>query len=319
MTKAGASQGNQSRQYLFEQQSRSGHRSDSDIQHDLTVFKSRLEIADNASQVAENGELGELLYHFVKWHQANINWYVARITRERQLRNGFIGLSILLLAAIPLAVLFIGQFMTGTGTSGAGAGSAPVTVTAQLTAVLTSIIAVHRTLTSWFEKRRVVSHFHQASSTLKEAVWSFESKWKGRWSELLENFKTDLQTAIAAARRTVDKEEKAYFATQMELPEMDLAAALKSARTHAVDIVAAHESPELAARRRRESKSDEIRVLEAEIEARAAQIKRKTDTRAGVKDATRLAAIDADIERLETQIEDKWISLAIKRAELEAI
>jgi hypothetical protein len=70
---------------------------------------------------------------------------------------------------IPLIIFYIGEASTSTGN-----------VTAQVTALLTGLLAVHKSLSSWLDKRKVIGNFWKAESDLKTKLYAFEDKWKGK-------------------------------------------------------------------------------------------------------------------------------------------
>ena len=305
--------------YQFESIGRlTSHRKSDVTVNEYGIFLGRLGLVESDVE-----DFKQDLMNFVSLHQANILWYVTRLKKELKNRRWFFISSVALLALVPIAIIAIGALAAEMS-----AGS-PGTITAQITAVLTGFIGVHRALSSWMDKRQLIGHFHKASASLKEILYSIEEKWGGKAkdenSELNEDFIKDIKQGIESARKIVKKEEEDYFARQESIPSIDLAAAIKAAGKDAASLVATHRAPALEKLEKQlsnlveklkvsQENQEAIMVLNAEINTLKSFQARDREELAEATDDLRKTKLRNRIDDLQVKIDGKITELGKLRA-----
>jgi hypothetical protein len=88
--------------------------------------------------------------------------------------------------------------------------------------MLTGLLAVHKSLSSWLDKRKVIGNFWKAESDLKTNLYAFEDKWKKHAvdvsiengvtiNKLKEEFLKELRAATLVARAILQDEQSKFF------------------------------------------------------------------------------------------------------------
>lgn len=281
----------------------------------LRDFKKRLEIADDVELTRDHRNL--LLEFILNFHKL-ISYYQQRRKKENSLRWGFTFLSLFLLAAIPCLIYWVTFYQSDEIHAGI--------VVSQLTAVLTGLISVQKSISSWLDKRKIVGNFWKAESELKTKLYTFEDKWKGQAfvistnatiKTLKESFLIEVKVAIADSRAIVQEEQSKFFEAQI-YPSIDLGDVLKSAGITAKDIVTAHAAPppkesselELIKKRNQELEAAKHRVtqLKKEIEQWTILIEQKRKQLADnptmhkeVADAIKSAIVAQETKRMSAE------------------
>lgn len=238
-------------QYSF-QKSRS-RRGPTDGNSDFTALKKNLNLDDTKHKE----ELRALYTHF----PCNISWYRQKIWKERILQCVFMIVSVAFLAAIPIVVYLLTQPDSDDGDR---LGFAAANVTAQLTAVLTGLIAFHNFLSQWFVTRNGIASFHNASATLQTALYGFEDKWRDK--DKGDDFKKAVDEQVAFARNVVSQEQAEYFNRLATIPQIDIGAALSTAGQAAVGIVGRHGYTTPQEKVAYKTSLDELKVKQALVE-----------------------------------------------------
>ncbi|HEX8874319.1 MAG TPA: hypothetical protein VF780_06785, partial [Nitrosospira sp.] len=208
------------------------------------------------------------LVNFILSYHKTISRYNELRDRENRWRILFTGISLILLMAIPLIIFHIGEASAGTGN-----------ITAQVTALLTGLMAVHKSLSSWLDKRKVIGNFWKAESDLKTKLYAFEDKWKDKATQdaagnpgaahtLKDDFLSEARTAIVEARAIVQDEQSKFFDTLI-YPSIDLGEMLKDTGDRAKALVSANISPELEQRNKQRQAKE---ALEAKIAEQRSKI-----------------------------------------------
>jgi hypothetical protein len=175
-------------------------RTPADAEHALSVFAMRLGIPD--SMVVREVLLDPLQHYVIEVH-LNIDWYVRRIERERRLQLLFTVFSVVLLIGIPPLIALLSQI-----------GKDALNTAAVVTAMITGILAIHKTLAAWLDKRALFGHFWRTSAELKEVLYSFEQTWAGRavtGQTVQPDFLLAMQSDIARGREIVRAERQGFY------------------------------------------------------------------------------------------------------------
>ncbi len=233
--------------YDFEQASAKAFRGGSKAEQDCQKMISRLNLKDEMN--GPIGTLGPLFKEYVTEIQRNIVWYQSKLWRERLKRAWYIIFSFALLITVPIFVVFIPELVqrfVATGNDPTVQNVTAQNVTAQLTAVLTSLLALHRTVSTWLDKRKVAGRWAQTSAQLKELVWSFHREWDPR--DITPAVKGELEKRLRddiAKARKLTSDEQVFFFENMSYPNIDIASVLKSSRAAAEQIVTDNASAEI--------------------------------------------------------------------------
>jgi len=107
---------------------------------------------------------------FMTHHHLAIMRYQTLLNREKNYRAFFIGFSFVLLAFVPVCIFLLSKYLAGSSSN----------VIAQITAMLTGLLAVQKALSSWLDKRVIIGNFYRAQSVLKSNLYTFEDQWRGK-------------------------------------------------------------------------------------------------------------------------------------------
>ena len=92
-----------------------------------------------------------------------------------------------------------------------------------LTAIIAGVFAFYRGISAWADMRVVAAALSEASSKLKEAVYTFEQTWDQELKLAIwpDEFLLAAEAATNGARRTVHNEQNIYF-KNLSYPSFDL-------------------------------------------------------------------------------------------------
>lgn len=179
------------------------------------------------SRLGRENEIPEKLLRpllgFVTEHHLNIQYYQDQLRKRRCRRFCLFVGSCVLLVLVPVLIANMHSER-----------SWDKVAIAQVTALLTGLIAVHRTVSSWMDQRNLVSLFWNAASDLKQALYTFEGKWRGMTRE--QGFAEALREGTAAAREVVIAEQKQFFSTTA-YPSVNLLNVLRASTTDVQDLM----------------------------------------------------------------------------------
>lgn len=304
--------------YKFEEMVRKQTvRTPEDAEQALATFATRLAIPET---MAAREELIDVLRHYVIEVHLNIDWYVRRLERERRLQLMFTAFSVVLLIGIPPLIALLSKIDRDTASTAA-----------VITAMITGILAIHKTLAAWLDKRQLFGHFWRTSAELKEVLYSFEQTWadkavQGGVAPL--EFLQAVQTDIARARQIVRAERQGFYdiyqspafdvfqrlndalgqgqmlSQQLRLPSMDQRAAREQSATQ-------RKQGAEAARRRKLELEAEIQGLQRLVEAQKQEL-----TRA---DEVARARMEQNIELLHQGVDQARREMVKVEAELVAL
>lgn len=170
----------------------------------------------NEAAKKDHDRLLKALNNFVLANHRAANWYSKASRERRRGRENFARKQIILLFVLPLAVFAI-SFIP----------SAEMGV-AQLTVILSGILAAVRVRAEWIQKSFAESNFAQAASELKEKIYTFEAEWAGKafkgWV-VNAQFEEAVLDGIRDAKLIVRKQRDSYF-KESAPPEVDIVASL---------------------------------------------------------------------------------------------
>lgn len=283
--------------------------------HALDTFSSRLGIAKTPASLAD------LLREYVIEVQLNIDWYVRRLERERFMQWLFTAFSVVLLIGIPPLIAWLSQ-RDDTKT---------VWTAAQITAMITGILAIHKTLAAWVDKRQLFGHFWRTSAELKELLYSFEQRWHGKAlseSEPNPEFVQAVQADIARARQIVRQERQGFY-DLFQSPSFDVFQRLNDAFSHGQALGQQFRSPALDERAAREQDTvqrkqsiEAVQRRKYELEAQihgSERLARELEAGLASADGATRARIEQNIEILHQNIDQARRDLIKVEAELAAL
>ena len=285
----------------------------------LDAFTARLGI------VRTPAALKDLLREYVIEVQLNIDWYVRRLERERLMQWMFTVFSVVLLIGIPPLIAWLSH----------RDDAKTVWTAAQITAMITGILAIHKTLAAWVDKRQLFGHFWRTSAELKELLYSFEQRWHGKatsgpesTAEPSPEFVQALQADVARARQIVRQERQGFY-DLYQSPAFDVFQRLNDAFGHGQALGQQFRSPALDDRAVREQDAtqrkqsiESVQRRKREIEAQIQGCERLARELAvdlgGAGNAGR-ARIEQNIEILHQNIDQARRDLIKVDAELTAL
>ena len=191
-----------------------------------------------------------LIESFLKANIRNIEWYTKRIAREGFYRNVYNALTILLIIAIPLIIFFVTKWIAKKE------NGVIIELSGLLTALISSVLALHKLITSWVDKRKFRAHFMRAKVKLKNILYKLEDNFgvdniQGEGDQLKlkvtlldEAFIDALEVGLTKSREIVDEETLNYFEMQSN-PGFDIAGALQSSAAATSGLLSAFKSKKL--------------------------------------------------------------------------
>ena len=303
--------------YKFEA-SNPSYGSEADVKADTKVFKSRLFISDDATNLDKVDE--GLLRRFVIANHRAADWYNQARDKRRESKKNYEKGRIALLAIIPIGVLAI-TFIPGIEADAA-----------IIPALLTGIIAAVRASSVWMEAKFAASNFASAASLLKERIYAFENEWRGKdLSEEIQAkaFNQALEDGVKEAREIAKKQRQDYF-TNSAPPSINIMQSLAAAKIDAAALLKSYQSPkltqalkdqeeEIAARKLNTQGLIETTRITALINARSQLIKEKELLLSTEQDENRKQYLKSFIKTLLASQQADEVTLLKKTAELAAM
>lgn len=173
----------------------------------------------------------EIIDEFLIQYCSNIEWYQKRQARENNYRKLYNILSIALMILIPAGIFIVSLLFSKSNVE---------LVSSSIATILTSVLAIHKTFSSWIEKRKLNTLFHSAASKLKTRLYELEEEWNSRLAFVGQNneiqfnpeFLKGLKDGIKYARSVLDEEKQAYYEL-IAFPKIELSSLLKSSQSEA--------------------------------------------------------------------------------------
>ena len=271
--------------YSFEKTgSDPAHRHITDCSPDFQALVQRLGLAKDAEvssspdqSSAVSDELKTALINFVTQHHANIKWYQSKIWRELSLRYLYFVLSLVLLAVIPIAIYvlsldkapaFVQSILPFTRSANDANTLVNGSNASAITAALSGLIAFHRGVTAWLDKRQLVALYSKTRAQLKTAVYTFEHDWgpshrDAAYTELA--LINALNDAAEAALTIVSAEQDAHYEIEAA-PTFGLDDLLSAATSKAGTLTTALSYKQSQLEKDRDQAARTVRELQGQIE-----------------------------------------------------
>ena len=206
------------RQYLFEREHDPRKRTRKDAIADAKVLLYRLLVTDDEEPETPpaapvmNFEERNLLVRYCLETTLNIRWYEWKNAKERRWRTGLTVFTVVVGLAVLVMILLIPWLSAQETTSWLDYA------VAQLGFLALGCLGILELVVTTLDTRERIRIFWQASSELKQQVYSFESQWKGRavdaqTNHLLPEFVKALSEAVESARKLVRAEREQFFTT----------------------------------------------------------------------------------------------------------
>ena len=271
------------------------------LDNQILTFCKRISIQEQYNKMPDADK--RLLYVLGYENIMNIIWYKNHIWKEQLWRVLYFSISLTLLLALPIVIWCITfKFIPNLDNPKAiGTGE---TIIAILSIILTSILAIHKFISSWLEKRKFLSQFYQTFTELKNILFRIENDWKDgkaidvSTNELSDDFKISLNQAISDSRKLVAIETKQYFET-LSYPNIDISSLLSNSSTSAISLITNFKSKKLDLEKLRkevEFKQDAIKQTLLEIKNLEIEVKIKKE---------KVAALEIDKDNKSKSLVEK--------------
>lgn len=243
-----------------------------DSQSNLATLDKRLNVADSLGQSTIAFKVKSLLTVL----NGNIEWYADRISKQRVWLKTYNVSTVVLIITIPILILCLttDSKTFSFGLLKDGATSSPESFASVAVAILTSLLGLHKVISSWMDKRKLLGVFHEASSGLKMKLYAFEDEWNSRQiyitgstQQVEQEFDDAVEKVIEEGRAIANEERKKYFET-LESPSIDLANIFTSSFTAASGLLKNFQSKRFQRK---------LAELEEEVKADAEQRKLRTE------------------------------------------
>jgi hypothetical protein len=263
--------------YSFESRGRTFLRDTQSAQAERKKIAARLGFSEQIPSTLFDEQLRQLALHC----NLSILWYENKLAREVRARRWYFAISVGLLLVIPIALCLIAHY-------DAASGHPAAAVTAQLSAVLAGLLAFHRGISAWLDRRQVVGAYSKAASDLKTILYEFEQTWDQKATDANNAiaFTLAIRQAVAKSRDVVRIETAAYYQT-LSYPSLDLGSLAKSSALDASQLIQTFGSSLFAVPNVTAARLEQLRSKVRELDAQL-QRARSTNDAAAVVALTRI-------------------------------
>jgi hypothetical protein len=151
-------------------------------------------------------------------------WYEHRYGRAKLKVYAYIALNCALIIGLPLGLIGLGKLADGKSAVGQSAA-----ITSQIVGVLTGILALQKTLATWYASQQRYAAWYKAATDLKSLYYGLVQAWAGKAAGSPVDFAAALATATAAGRKTIDDEQLDFY-QKLAMPSFDVLDMLTSTR-----------------------------------------------------------------------------------------
>ena len=271
----------------------------------FNTFISNLDLGDPPPSVPAT----RLLKRFVAVNHVGAKWYSDQLKIEIDKQNRFFWTSVVLLVAIPLIILVLPKTLSDE--------MSPSAIGAQVTAFLTGLIGLHRSISQWLSQRKLIEPYWRARSDLLDIIYTTETDWGGRdrskktyvdsaeataagkvVGDLKPEILEALMKGVEDGRKIVRTQMDAYF-KNYSLPTIDLVKELKQNAADAGKLYELFRPPEIVA-----------------AEARAAAAAKKEAEIDGLEgDLAGIRAVLAELDKEENELNTRKSKSGITKEE----
>jgi hypothetical protein len=211
----------------------------------------------------------------------NISWYQQRLKKEMRARRGYFFVSLSMLLLIPLVIFVISRSTSATPAAGSATAGQATLVAAQLSALLTGLLAFQRGISAWLDRRQVVGGYSKASSDLKTILYTFEQTWDSMATNPVHatEFAAAIRAATFQCRQVVTSETDSFYQT-LSYPTLDIGSLVKSASADATTIVKTFAPADAAADALAAASIESLRQKVDALDAQLTQARSKGDSNA---------------------------------------
>lgn len=166
----------------------------------------------------------------------NAKWCYDKAKRETLLKRMFFLVSLALVFFLPMFVFALPEIVPAlwalvlSSPPDVRPGGDVEVVAAQVMAVLTGLMGLHRTIGSWLGQRQLAAAYWETRSRLAEVIYTVESEW-GDMAEdekvnpstnrLLQKLQQSLRKGIIEGRQIMSEHTASYY-QNFRLPEVDV-------------------------------------------------------------------------------------------------
>jgi hypothetical protein len=144
-------------------------------------------------------------------------WYQSRYRGAGCKVWAYVALNCVLVVGLPLGLIGLGSLAKGPT---AAIGS-------QIAGVLTGILALQKTLSTWYASQQRYAVWYKSASDLKAIYYAFVQTWEGKADQ--SDFETALNQGTAAARKIISDEQLDFY-QKLSLPSFDVLDMLTATR-----------------------------------------------------------------------------------------
>jgi hypothetical protein len=206
------------------------HRSRDRARRYLSAFKTELALSkynDSLDRAMEDF-LTEVLLG-AAWYQHHYKDAKDRVTRYIWINCG-------LTLAVPLVIMAMPLVLSGIAAYYTLSISVTNQTTAQITTLLTGILALQKTLATWYSSQQRYATWYKSASDLKTIYYQFIQNWSGNADADQPDFRAALAVATQAGRKVISDEQLDYY-QKLALPSFDILDLLTSGRNAASGLV----------------------------------------------------------------------------------
>ncbi|MEI9990764.1 MAG: hypothetical protein WDM86_12065 [Rhizomicrobium sp.] len=192
----------------------------------LEDFKSELAVAD-----PNDATLDRVMEDFLAECVLGAAWYQAKYKNARRWVYFYIGVNILAIVFLPISLILLSKgwlWLELKGTTGQ--------VTSQIAGLLTGILGVQKTLSTWYASQQRYAMWFKSASDLKSIYYGVTRKWAACVERNRAGFVAELRDATIAARKIIDAEELDYY-QKLVLPSFDILDLLTAGRVATSSLV----------------------------------------------------------------------------------
>jgi hypothetical protein len=283
------------------------------VAKEIKTFMARIGFDD--SIVNNNAKIG--LQEYIRIFHLNISWYVTKIKAVSQKKKNFFRLGFGLIVLIPISIF---------GLTAMSGGVTPSSFGAIVTLFLTVILGLYKATSVWLESKKFEGLFWQASSDLKNRLYSMENRWEERVDgNTIEDFIEEVESEIIEGRKIVQEETRGFF-EHYTTPILDVGGILTSASSQASSLFNAFQAPSF--KRKMEQESEKLRneiklehnyrqveFLKQKQKLLVKRIKKVSDNLRTEKDPVQIKRLTAQKETLESELDASVYQLMMREAE----